>query len=137
MAGLTLTLRPNERFLVGGCLVQNGPRRSAITIVDDSVPVLRLSDALHPDEVTTPIRRAYYAAQLILAGEPVDRDAVRDQIEALARIFETTPLAPKFQEAKAAAETGRYHSVLMTLRPLFAVEDEMLSSGDEKYSATG
>ncbi len=129
MAGLTLTFKPGERFLVGGHLLENGPRRSSMRIVDDGVFVLRLSDALHPDEVTTPVRRAYHAAQLILACEvelDEGRAALLEQLEALSGVFIDTPHADVIDRAIEAAEAGRFHAVLVGLKSLMPIEAEML-----------
>jgi flagellar protein FlbT len=129
MAGLSLTLRPRERFLVGGHLVENGPKRASITIKDDGVFVLRLSDALHPDEANTPIRRAYYVAQLILAtelGEEEGAPVLLEQLGRLAQIFARTDRADTLARAVEAAEARRYHGVLTTLKSLFETEAVML-----------
>ncbi|MBB4659640.1 flagellar biosynthesis repressor FlbT [Parvularcula dongshanensis] len=138
MGRLTLTLRPNERFLVGGCLVENGPKRSAITVMDEGTFVLRLSDALHPNAVKTPVRRAYYAAQLILANECSPEDgkaALEVQLAALADVFAGTPHIEDVDRAAAFASAGRFHGVLMALKPLFTVEDEMLGCDSEERKA--
>lgn len=130
MAGLCLTLRPGERFLVGGVLLENGPKRSSITIKDDEVLVLRLSDAIHPDDAHTPVRRAYFAAQRILAAEvtPTDgRPALDALLSPLADVFAGTSLTETVARAQASAAAGRYHGTLAALRRLFAVEDAMLA----------
>lgn len=133
MAGLTLTLRPNERFLVGGCLLRNGPKRSSVTVENDDVLVLRLSDAIRPEEAVTPVRRAYYAAQRILAAEVTREEGAR-QLRALllplVDVFAGTPLADAAERARTAADQGRYHGTLAALRALFAFEDTALSRGE-------
>ena len=127
--GLTLSLKPREKFLVGGCLVENGPKRSSIRVVDDNVFVLRLTDALHPDEVCTPVTRAYHVAQMILACE-VSEDAVRDdlveRLEVLETIFSQTPEAEAIKSAVAAAHARRYHGVINALKQLRRLEAAML-----------
>jgi len=60
MSGLVLSLKAEEKFLVNGALLINGSKRSQIRIGGDDVNVLRLSDAMHPREITTPVRRVYY-----------------------------------------------------------------------------
>lgn len=68
MTGLVLKLRPKERVLINGAVIENGDRRSKFSVLTPDAKILRLRDALHPDEVTTPVRRVCYAAQLILTG---------------------------------------------------------------------
>jgi len=83
MSGLVLSLKAEEKFLVNGALLINGSKRSQIRIGDDDVNVLRLSDALHPDEVTTPVRRVYYAAQIFLSGDAKANDISADILDGL------------------------------------------------------
>lgn len=134
MPGLTLTLRPHERFLVGGCLVQNGPRRGSIRIADEHVFVLRLSDALHPDEVSTPVTRAYHAAQLILACEVPAAEGQPDllrRLEELERVFAGTAHAATVSRARDAAAEGRFHAALIGIKAMMAVERCLLGSQPE------
>jgi len=42
MAGLVLKLRPKERFMINGVVLQNGEKRSNIVVVSEDVNVLRL-----------------------------------------------------------------------------------------------
>ena len=129
MGGLVLTLKPYERFLVNGALLENGPRRGQIRLTDPNVSILRLSDALHPNEVTTPVRRVYYAAQLILSGD-VREDVVKPEIikniENLRGIFEKLPEVEALDKALKSVENGRYYSVLCSLKSLFPVEEAIL-----------
>ena len=130
MAGLVLSLKPNEKFLVNGALLSNGPKRGQICVGDDDVHVLRMSDVIHPDEVNSPIRRVYYATQLILSGDvgAINIDSeIRSGLDALNMVFEGTPLQKKIEKAQAAVNNGRYYSVLCALKPLLKVEEELLA----------
>ena len=57
MAGLILKLRPHEEFLINGVVVQNGDRKTRLRVKTDGAAILRLRDAIHPEEVNTPVRR--------------------------------------------------------------------------------
>ena len=69
MSGLVLKLGPHERVLVNGAVIENGDRRSRISILTPHANILRLRDAIAPDEVNTPVRRVCYIAQLVLSGD--------------------------------------------------------------------
>jgi len=131
MSGLVISLKPNEKFLVNGALLMNGPKRSQICLPNDDVYVLRVSDALHPNEVNSPVRRVYYAVQLILSGDnealKIEED-VRSGLLALDAVFEGTALSETLQKAKIAFLKGHFYSVLNNLRSLFDIEDVMLKS---------
>ena len=69
MSGLVLKLSPKERVLINGAVIENGDRRSRLSIVTPGANILRLRDAIHPEDVTTPVKRVCYVAQLVLSGD--------------------------------------------------------------------
>ncbi|MGR3541865.1 MAG: flagellar biosynthesis repressor FlbT [Hasllibacter sp.] len=69
MTGLVLKLAPGERLLVNGAVLENGPRRAQVRIRSQDARILRMKDAQHPDEATTPVRRACLVAQMALSGD--------------------------------------------------------------------
>ena len=72
MSGLVLKLTPHERVLVNGAVIENGDRRGKLSILTPNANILRLKDAIRPEDATTPVRRVCYIAQLILPGAPFD-----------------------------------------------------------------
>ncbi|PHS37755.1 MAG: flagellar biosynthesis repressor FlbT [Robiginitomaculum sp.] len=131
MSGLVLSLRADEKFLVNGALVQNGAKRGQIRLPDNSVNVLRLSDCLHPDEINTPVRRAYYLAQLILSGDTPQTKGGIDllaSLSGLGQVFKATSLEEQINKAAIDAQRGRYYSVLVTLKRLLPIEQKMLQN---------
>ena len=125
MSGLVINLRPYEKCLIGGVVIQNGQRRSQIRILDSAQGVLRLSDALHPDRIKTPLTRAYHAAQTVLVGDapqseiaPLLQQFLSDSIDVY-RDFELThALGPILVEAK----NNNYYKVIKLLKPLLSEE---------------
>lgn len=69
MAGLVLKLRPGEEILINGVLVENGDRNARIRVKTEGANILRMREAMRPEDATTPIRQAYYIAQLAVAGQ--------------------------------------------------------------------
>ena len=69
MSGLVLKLAPKERVLINGAVIENGEKRSRLSVMTPNANILRLRDAIHPDEVNTPVRRVCYIAQLVLSGD--------------------------------------------------------------------
>ncbi len=130
MAGLVLSLKANEKFLVNGALVQNGDKRGQIHLPDSSVNVLRVSDCLHPDEINTPVRHAYYLTQILLSGD-ADRESgaltLLSTLNTLDKVFAGTKVAKEIGKAMLSASAGRYYSVLCTLKRVFALEAQMLA----------
>jgi flagellar protein FlbT len=75
MSGLVLKLGPHERVLINGAVIENGDKRSKLAIMTPNANILRLRDAIHPEEANTPVRRVCYIAQLVLSGDadPAER----------------------------------------------------------------
>lgn len=129
MAGLLISLKPNEKFLVNGALLSNGPKRGQICVEGEGINVLRLSDVIHPDEVRTPVTRLYSAIQIILSGDSSGDevcDSVEQQYRSLSMVFQGTPLADTLFKSYKAWVDGRIYSALCRLKPLIPVEAELL-----------
>jgi len=141
MSGLVISLKANEKFLVNGALLVNGDKRSQISVPNDDVYILRVSDALHPKDVTTPVRRVYYGVQLILSGDGNTEDmrrGVKDGLDALAAVFYGTPMSKALEKAQNAFAKGRFYSVLYTLKSLLNVEEQLLqkmSEGQQNFAS--
>jgi len=63
MSGLILKLAPNERVLINGAVIENGDRRTRIAVRTPDANILRLRDAIHPDDSNTPVARVCYATR--------------------------------------------------------------------------
>ena len=90
MTGLVLKLSPKERVLINGVVIENGDRRSRLSIMTPDANILRLRDAIHPEDAKTPVRRVCFAMQLILSGDKKPDEAhlpLMRQLEELSQIF--------------------------------------------------
>ncbi|NDV50789.1 flagellar biosynthesis repressor FlbT [Salipiger sp. PrR003] len=94
---LKLTVKPDEYLVVNGCVIKNRGNRAVISI-ENHADVLRGKDLLEPQDVKTPLQKAYYDIQTAL-------------IDARQR----EELVPKIQAAlgKLAAVLGGYAQCLI------------------------
>ena len=131
MSGLVLKLAPKERVLINGAVIENGDRRTRVSILTPNANILRLRDALHPDDAKTPVRRVCYVAQLVLSGD-VPPDEARVQllqgIEQLSQVFLDADSRKTLQDASDAVIGGRYYQSLKALRLLIPREDRLLAA---------
>ena len=130
MAGLVLKLAPKERVLINGAVIENGDRRGRLSIVTPDANILRLRDAIHPTDATTPVRRACYALQLVLSGDcdPDDaRQALLCRIEELSQVFTDHDSRSALAEATDALIGGHHYRCLKALRALLPREDRVLA----------
>jgi flagellar protein FlbT len=131
MSGLVLKLGPGERVLINGAVIENGDRRTRLSIVTPNANILRLRDALHPDDVTTPVRRVCYIAQLVLSGD-VELDDARNQIlrglEQLSQVFTDPDSRAQLARATESVVEGQIYQTLRALRALMPREDRLMAA---------
>lgn len=131
MNGLVLKLAPGERVLVNGAVIENGERRTRLTLLTPNAHVLRLRDAIHPHEVNTPVRRVCYIAQLAVAGEAEPEEARRQLmsgIDQLAQVFDDPESAAALDAAAGHVVGGRFYPALRALRSLLARETLLMAA---------
>lgn len=129
MSGLVLKIAPGERFIVNGALLENGDKPARIRIADGNVRVLRCRDALRPEEVNTPVKRIYYAIQLLITGDlkPADTvPAIDAECAALLDIFRPID-ADLIPTLRSMLSRGNHYSALCHLRQVLALEAQMLA----------
>lgn len=133
MSGLVLKLGPRERVLVNGAVIENGDRRARLSIVTPNANILRLRDAIHPEEVTTPVRRVCYVAQLVLSGD-IPLEEARGQIlrgmEQLSQVFTDPDSRALLSRATRHLADGEVYHALKALRSLLPREERLLAAGD-------
>jgi flagellar protein FlbT len=131
MTGLVLKLAPHERVLINGAVIENGDRRTRFAIVTPRAHILRLKDAIHPGEVTTPVRRVCYIAQLVLSGD-ADPAEARPQllrgIEQLSQVLTDPDSRAHLDHATSAVLAEQTYEALKALRALLPREARLLAS---------
>ncbi len=130
MSGLVLKLGPKERVLVNGAVIENGDRRSRLSILTPNANILRLRDAIRPDEVNTPVRRVCYVAQLILSGDAdvtEGRMQLMRGVEQLSQVLTDDDSRQLLSDATDAFSEDEFYRGLKRLRSLLPREDRLLA----------
>ncbi|WP_316014091.1 flagellar biosynthesis repressor FlbT [Roseobacter sp. HKCCA0434] len=125
MSGLILKLRPGERVLINGAVIENGDRRARLGILTPGAHILRLRDAIHPDDATTPTGRLCYLAQLIIAGEAEPEEGLArlsQGVEQLGQVFTSGDGHVLLTEAKWHLDCGQTYKALRKLKSLMPIE---------------
>lgn len=134
MSGLVLKLGPHERVLINGAVIENGDRRSRLAIMTPNAHILRLRDAIHPEEVNTPVRRVCYIAQLVLSGDVDPKDAhmqLLRGIEQLSQVLTDPDSRLQLSLASKAVLEDQHYQVLKCLRSLLPREERLLAVGTQ------
>ena len=135
---LKLSLKPGEKFVLNGAVVQNGDRRGTL-ILQNKASVLREKDIMQPDEVSTPARRIYFPVMMMYLDEDsADRqydEFVRRMTEFMSVISNPDVLVDCVTISKHLL--GReYYKGLMLCRRLIEYEDERLGNGSAGVPAS-
>jgi flagellar biosynthesis repressor protein FlbT len=131
MAGLRLKLRPHERVLINGAVIENGASQVELRVVSPDTRILRLRDALHPEAVHTPTERVCYIAQLLVAGEAGAEEAVPQFVRgvaALKQVFLDPGSQAVMDQALRFVHAGNYYKAMQCMRRILAYERLVLEN---------
>jgi len=131
MSGLVLKLTPKERVLVNGAVIENGDRRSKLSILTPNANILRLRDAIHPEDAKTPVKRVCYIAQLVLSGD-VSEDVAAQQltsgIEQLSQVLVDDDSRRYLNQATQNVVDRDFYRTLKSLRSLIPREARLIGA---------
>ena len=139
---LKLSLKPGEKFVLNGAVVQNGDRRTTL-VLQNKASVLREKDIMQADEVNSPARRIYFPVMMMYldeAGlETYYDEFARRMTEFMGVIRNPIVQAICVQVSRHVLAREQYKA-LMLCRKLIDYEDERLgnvASGVQTGSTAG
>jgi len=133
---LKLSLKPGEKFVLNGAVVENGDRRATL-LLQNKASVLREKDIMQESEADSPARQVYFLVMLMYL-EGGKSDATYEQFvlrmtEFMNAIVNPEVLAQCVSVSREVME-GEFYKALLRCRKLIAYEDERLgrASGSGK-----
>jgi flagellar protein FlbT len=134
-----LSLKPGEKFVLNGAVVQNGDRRGVL-VLQNKASVLREKDIMQQEDANTPARRIYFPVMMMYLDEA---GAARYYDEFVVRLTEfmgvirnPEVLAECVQISKFCMER-EWYKALMLCRKLIEYEDERLGNVPSGVPAHG
>lgn len=125
---LKLSLKPGERFVLNGAVVQNGDRRCSL-VLQNKASVLREKDIMQAEDVTSPARHVYFPVMMMYLDESgADKyhdEFLRRMSEFMGVISNPVILAECVAVSKSIL-VREYYKALMGCRKLIEYEDERL-----------
>lgn len=126
--GLKLTLKPNEKFIVNGCVIRNADRKQTLTI-ENQADVIRGVDLLDENSAATPVKEIYFLIQSAML-QPNLRDDITPVIQK--RLGKLTPvfhaeIGGYLMEAANHVSAQNYYRALKAIKPVIAYEEELLT----------
>jgi flagellar protein FlbT len=125
---LKLSLKPGEKFVLNGAVVQNGDRRSAL-LLQNKASVLREKDIMQAEEANSPSRRIYFPVMMMYLDQA---GSDRYQDEFVQRLSEFMGAVRNPEVLTDCVNISRhvmakdYYKALMLCRHLIEYEDERL-----------
>ena len=122
---LKIELKPNERILLGGCVVSNTDQRARL-LIEGTLPILREKDIMSLGRADTLAKLIYLAVQFIYtARRPRDHHALYYRLSG--EFLKAAPSAKPYIEAiNNRILTGETYKALKEARKLIAYEKEHL-----------
>ena len=125
--GLKITLKPYEKFILGGGVIINGDAKSTF-VVENDVPILREKDIMTLASADTPCKKIYFAIQLMY----VDGENLPEHHKVFWELVkDVAQAAPsRKQILKDISESilhERYYQALKLTKKLIEYEQEVLN----------
>ena len=126
---LKLTLKPNERMIIGGTVIANGGKTGCNLVVENKTPILRHKDILNEKEADSPCRRIYFAIQLMYIDQENELVHQETYWKLVRQLLDAVPsLTGTIDRINQHILTGEYYISLKLARELIDYEQEVISS---------
>ncbi|MGC2855641.1 flagellar biosynthesis repressor FlbT [Novispirillum sp. DQ9] len=127
---LKIKLKPHEKAIINGAVIQNGPR-AAEFIVKNFAQILREPEVMQEQDATTPAKRTYFSAQLMLL-DPENVERYRPVFDGFLKDLKgalTNPeMLAKLATAGEAVAQNNYYQALRQLRDVIEYESVLLGA---------
>ena len=124
---LKITLKPGEKFILGGAVITNGDAKSTVVLEND-VPILRGKDIMTLALANTPCKRVYFTIQLMYVDDKNHLpEHHRTFWELVKDVVQAAPSRkPLLQEISNEILNNRYYQALKLTKKLIAYEQEVV-----------
>jgi flagellar protein FlbT len=125
---LKLSLKPGEKFVLNGAVVQNGDRRGVL-VLQNKASVLREKDIMQLDEATTPARRIYFPVMMMYldeAGAERQYDEFATRLTEFMGVVRNPDVLSDCIAISKHVMAREYYKALMLSRKLIEYEDQRL-----------
>ena len=128
---LKITLRPNERMIIGGAVVTNGNKKSDF-FIENKVPILRQKDIMGVKDADSLGRQIYFVIQLMYIDEGNLKDHYKTYWNLVQDLVKAAPrMLGVIDQVSENILSGRYYQALKLSRRLIECEQEIAAYGQE------
>ena len=124
---LKLSLKPGEKFVLNGAVVQNGDRRTTL-LLQNKASVLREKDIMQPEDVTSPARRIYFPVMMMYLDESSAPKVYDEFVTRLTEFMSATRNPAVMVDCVATSKhvmAREYYKALMSARKIVDYEESL------------
>lgn len=138
---LKLSLKPGEKSVLNGAVVQNGDRRGVL-ILQNKASVLREKDILQPEDANTPAKRVYFPVMMMYLDEAASAKVYDEFALRLGEFMGASRNPAVLADCVAASRhvmAREYYKALMAARKLVEYEEGLanVAAGVQDRGHTG
>ncbi|MBN8646867.1 MAG: flagellar biosynthesis repressor FlbT [Caulobacterales bacterium] len=126
---LKLSLKPGEKVVLNGAVIQNGDRRTTL-LLQNKASVLREKDIMQLEDVNTPARRIYFPVMMMYLEGSDTPDVYNEFALRMTEFMSAVRNASVLEECVAISRdvmSGDYYKALSRCRKLMDYETERLA----------
>ena len=125
---LKITLKPQEKMILGGAVISNGNNAGCQLIIENEVPILREKDILSENDADTPCRRLYFIIQLMYIDEGNPAIHQKNYWSLVKELIKAAPsTVGLIDHISEEIVSGRHYQALKLARKLIDYEQEVIS----------
>ena len=131
---LMVRLGANEKMVINGAVVSVEGGRAAKIVVHNNACVLRGKDVLTAEQVDTPVKRIYFAVQMLYIDSDAKDKYFKEFTDRLTDVIGVTgseEIRQILYMIQAYVETGAYYNALAALRRVLEYENRLLTFGSD------
>ena len=125
---LKITLKPQEKIIIGEAVIINGDRRSNL-LIENNVPILRQRDIMREGEADSPCKRIYFVIQLMYIDEKNIFQHHSTYWELVKEVIKAAPSTlPMIDQISRQILGRRYYQALKLAKELLEYEQEVIEN---------
>ncbi len=126
---LKLSLKPGEKIVLNGAVIQNGERRATM-LLQNKASVLREKDIMQVEDANTPARRIYFPVMMMYLSGNDDAENYNEFALRMTEFMSVISQVSVLEDCVAISKdvmAGEYYKALSRCRKLMDYEAERLN----------
>ena len=129
---LKLSLKPGEKFVLNGAVVENGDRRATL-VLQNKASVLREKDIMQEHEVDTPAKRVYFPVMMMYLSSTSQDGLYAEFVLRMTEFMNAVGSSEVLSECVSVSRevmAGEFYKALLRCRKLIQYEAKLLAGPD-------